>query len=162
VQREAEEDWGKGEMAVKPDAAETRWQRFWATYRFRRNFGRESWWASFWGAVRAAWRDGRERRLWCDTKTWPRRGGHPGPHFIVSGQSGANIARRSPTRNPMRPFPMPLKLSDDELDAVLAAARPLDVRVRDAFLQEDKRGAGPRGASRWSPMLPTPLALPLA
>jgi hypothetical protein len=38
------------------DAAETFWQRFLATYRFRRNFGRESWWASFWGAIRAAWR----------------------------------------------------------------------------------------------------------
>jgi hypothetical protein len=30
----------------------------------------------------------------------------------------------------------PIKLSDDELSAVLAAARPLDVRVRDAFLQQ--------------------------
>lgn len=29
----------------------------------------------------------------------------------------------------------PIKLTDAELDAVLAAARPLDVRVRDAFLQ---------------------------
>jgi hypothetical protein len=28
---------------VKPDAAETFWQRFWATYQFRRNFGRENW-----------------------------------------------------------------------------------------------------------------------
>jgi hypothetical protein len=43
-------------MAVKPDA-ETFWQRFLATYRFRRSFGRERWWASFWGAVGAAWRD---------------------------------------------------------------------------------------------------------
>jgi hypothetical protein len=31
---------------------------------------------------------------------------------------------------------MPIKLSDDELSAVMAAARPLDVRVRDAFLQQ--------------------------
>jgi hypothetical protein len=32
---------------------------------------------------------------------------------------------------------MPLiKLSDDELDAIMAAAAPLDVRVRDAFLRE--------------------------
>jgi len=38
-------------------APETFWQRFWATYRFRRNFGRERWWYSFWGAIRAAWRD---------------------------------------------------------------------------------------------------------
>jgi len=38
-------------------APETFWQRFWATYRFRRNFGRERWWHSFWGAIRAAWRD---------------------------------------------------------------------------------------------------------
>jgi hypothetical protein len=30
----------------------------------------------------------------------------------------------------------PIKLSDDELNAVMAAARPLDVRVRDAFLQQ--------------------------
>ena len=29
----------------------------------------------------------------------------------------------------------PLKLTDDELDAVLATARPLDVGDRDAFLQ---------------------------
>jgi hypothetical protein len=42
--------------AVKPDAAETFWQRFLATYRFRRRFGRENWWASFRGAIRAAWR----------------------------------------------------------------------------------------------------------
>jgi hypothetical protein len=42
----------------EPDAAETFWQRFLATYRFRRRFGRESWWASFRGAVRAAWGDG--------------------------------------------------------------------------------------------------------
>jgi hypothetical protein len=32
---------------VKPDAAETFWQRFLATYRFRRRFGRENWWAHF-------------------------------------------------------------------------------------------------------------------
>ena len=44
-------------MAVKPDDAETFWGRLLATYRFRRNFGRESWWASFRGAIRAAWRD---------------------------------------------------------------------------------------------------------
>ena len=42
---------------VKPDAAETFWQRFWATYRFRQNFGRERWWHSFWGAIRATWID---------------------------------------------------------------------------------------------------------
>jgi hypothetical protein len=29
----------------------------------------------------------------------------------------------------------PVRLSDSELDAVMAAARPLDVRMRDAFLQ---------------------------
>src|SRR5215831_18106235 len=34
---------GRQAVAVKPDAAETFWQRFWATYQFRRNFGRESW-----------------------------------------------------------------------------------------------------------------------
>ena len=38
--------------AMKPDSF---WQRFFGTYRFCRNFGRESWWASFRGAVRAAW-----------------------------------------------------------------------------------------------------------
>jgi hypothetical protein len=42
-------------MAMRPDAAESFWQRFWATYRFRRKFGRENWWASFWGAIRATW-----------------------------------------------------------------------------------------------------------
>jgi hypothetical protein len=30
----------------------------------------------------------------------------------------------------------PIRLSDLELDAVLAAARPLPVRLRDSFLQE--------------------------
>jgi hypothetical protein len=30
----------------------------------------------------------------------------------------------------------PLKLNDDELDAIMAAARPLALNVRDAFLQE--------------------------
>jgi hypothetical protein len=30
----------------------------------------------------------------------------------------------------------PLKLSDDELDAVMAAARPLPPHTRDAFLQQ--------------------------
>jgi hypothetical protein len=29
----------------------------------------------------------------------------------------------------------PIRLSDSELEAVMAAARPLDVSVRDAFLQ---------------------------
>ena len=43
VKRKAEEDW-----LVKPDAAETFWQRFWATYRFRRNFGREAGGTHFW------------------------------------------------------------------------------------------------------------------
>jgi hypothetical protein len=32
--------------------------------------------------------------------------------------------------------PMPLRLTDDELAAVLTAARPLAVHVRDAFLQK--------------------------
>ena len=36
-------------------ATENFWQRFLATYRFRRRFGRESWWASFRVAIRAAW-----------------------------------------------------------------------------------------------------------
>jgi hypothetical protein len=45
-------------------------------------------------------------------------------------------ARRSAARN-RRGLPMPpIRLSDDELSAVMAAARPLDVRVRDAFLQQ--------------------------
>jgi hypothetical protein len=30
---------------------------------------------------------------------------------------------------------MPLRLSDSELDAVMAAARPLEAQMRDAFLQ---------------------------
>jgi hypothetical protein len=32
-------------------------------------------------------------------------------------------------------MPKPLSLSDSELDAVMAAARPLEARMRDAFLQ---------------------------
>ena len=32
-------------------------------------------------------------------------------------------------------MPIPIRLTDDELDAVFAAARPLDVGYRDAFLQ---------------------------
>jgi len=47
-------------MAVT-DAAETFWQRFLATYRFRRRFGRESWWASFRGAIQAASGDGSDQ-----------------------------------------------------------------------------------------------------
>ena len=35
---------GQGAVAVMPIAEETFWQRFLATYRFRRNFGRERWW----------------------------------------------------------------------------------------------------------------------
>jgi hypothetical protein len=31
---------------------------------------------------------------------------------------------------------MPIKLTDDELDAVMSAARPLAVERRDAFLQQ--------------------------
>jgi hypothetical protein len=58
VRREAKQDGGGGAMAVKPEAEETFWQRFLATYCFRRGFGRESWWASFRGAIRAAWGDG--------------------------------------------------------------------------------------------------------
>ena len=34
----------------------------------------------------------------------------------------------------------PIRLSDDELDAVLAAARPLAVERRDAFLQQVATG----------------------
>src|SRR4051812_16659077 len=37
---------GRGALAVKPDAAETFCQYFLVTYRFRRSFGRESWWTS--------------------------------------------------------------------------------------------------------------------
>ena len=40
--------WGGLRRAMKPDSF---WQRFFGTYRFCRNFGRESWWASFRGAV---------------------------------------------------------------------------------------------------------------
>ena len=47
-----------GGLMGESGAAETFWERFLATYRFRRNFGRESWWRSFWGAIRAAWGDG--------------------------------------------------------------------------------------------------------
>src|SRR5262245_19705930 len=53
--RRLRKEWGQLPVT---DATETFWQRFWATYRFRRNFGRESWWASFRGAIRAAWCDG--------------------------------------------------------------------------------------------------------
>ena len=35
-----------------------------------------------------------------------------------------------------------VKLTDSELDAVMAAARPLDVAMRDAFLQQVARELG--------------------
>src|SRR5262245_40778859 len=61
---------GQGAMAAT-DAAETFWQRFLATYRFRRRFGRESWWASFRGAIRAAWGDGSDQgRLAVTPNQW--------------------------------------------------------------------------------------------
>jgi hypothetical protein len=37
------------------------------------------------------------------------------------------------------PIPEPLRLTDAELDAIFAAARPLDVGDRDGFLQEVAR-----------------------
>src|SRR5262245_43094505 len=51
-------EWG---MALDSDAAETFWERFLATYRFRRRFGRQVWWASFRCAIRAAWGDGTDQ-----------------------------------------------------------------------------------------------------
>jgi hypothetical protein len=62
---------GQERLAVKPDGdAETFWQRFLATYRFRRRFGRESWWASFRGAIRAAWGDGADGTLNIISTVW--------------------------------------------------------------------------------------------
>jgi hypothetical protein len=40
----------------KDGAAETFWERYLTQYRFRRNFGNEGRWASFWGALQAAWK----------------------------------------------------------------------------------------------------------
>lgn len=46
------------------------------------------------------------------------------------------VARRLPPRKLNKAVPMPpIRLSDSELDAVMAAARPLPVARRDAFLQ---------------------------
>src|SRR5262245_52047097 len=53
-------EWGMG-TGGEADATENFWQRFLATYRFRRRFGRESWWASFRGAMQAAWGDGSDQ-----------------------------------------------------------------------------------------------------
>jgi hypothetical protein len=43
-------------------------------------------------------------------------------------------------------MPKPLSLSDSELDAVMAAARPLEARMRDAFLQRVASELGRCGA----------------
>src|SRR5262245_6851386 len=46
------------------------------------------------------------------------------------------LARVADSRKPWRPSPMPIiRLSDDELSAVMAAARPLDPDLRDPFLR---------------------------
>ena len=58
----------------------------------------------------------------------------------AKGSGGEFIARCDSNRahfpHDWRLAAMPLKLSDSELDAVMAAARPLDVSLRDAFLQQ--------------------------
>jgi hypothetical protein len=38
-------------------------------------------------------------------------------------------------RQPSEALPMPIRLTDDELSAVMSAARPIAVERRDAFLQ---------------------------
>jgi hypothetical protein len=57
---------GREAMAVKPDAAETFWQRFWATYLLRRNFaaaGGTHFWARS-GQPGAIGKLARPRRIW--------------------------------------------------------------------------------------------------
>ena len=49
---------------------------------------------------------------------------------------GATFARYPPARKPKEAVPMPLRLTDDELTAVMSAAAPLDVAMRDVFLQQ--------------------------
>jgi hypothetical protein len=50
---------------------------------------------------------------------------------------GATFARYPPARKPKEAVPMPpIRLTDDELTAVFDAAAPLDVAMRDQFLQQ--------------------------
>ena len=65
---------------MKPDSF---WQRFFGTYRFCQNFGRESWWASFRGAARAAW----GRNLPCNRRSCDRH------HIVLLDQviSGTSV-----------------------------------------------------------------------
>jgi hypothetical protein len=50
-------------------------------------------------------------------------------------ENGAPLRDAPQSASPTRPFPMPpIRLSDSELDAVMAAARPLPVHLRDPFL----------------------------
>jgi hypothetical protein len=50
--------------------------------------------------------------------------------------SGATLRERQPARKPgALPMP-PIRLTDSELDAVMAAARPIPIERRDAFLQQ--------------------------
>jgi hypothetical protein len=44
--------------------------------------------------------------------------------------------KRAPARSSTEILMSPIRLSDAELDAIFAAARPLAVECRDAFLQE--------------------------
>src|SRR5205807_428419 len=58
-------------------------------------------------------------------------------HFIVNRRNGAELRGVSQRASVLGdPFMPPIHLSDSELAAVMAAARPLDVQIRDAFLQE--------------------------
>ena len=58
----------------------------------------------------------------------------PGQGNKRNKQDVTTIARIFPPRNGNTPMP-PIRLSDSELDAVMAAARPLDVAMRDEFLR---------------------------
>ena len=71
---------------------------------------------------------------WPDKKS-PIAGGQTGLQVIVAVETAPSIGRRSGGHN-RESFPMrPIRLSDSELDAVMAAARPLPIACRDAFLQ---------------------------
>jgi hypothetical protein len=50
--------------------------------------------------------------------------------------AGASLSAGARFLKPMEvPSMPPIRLSDSELDAEMAAARPLDIAMRDAFLQ---------------------------
>ena len=63
-----------------------------------------------------------------------------GQRIFEASKRRRSIARPSQTMQPELPSMPPLRLTDDELNAILTAAMPLAVEQRDAFLQQVAAG----------------------